>query len=409
MAVLVVEHNIKIVPAIVAVGYNRADSLERLLQSIAEARYDRDDIPLVISLDYCKDQQDVIRVAEAFDWQHGEKIVRTHETNLGLRRHILSCGDLAQTYGGVIILEDDIVVSPAFYHYAIEAMNHYDGDSHIAGTALYSHAFNGYARERFTPLRNGYDVYFGQFSVTWGQAWTASQWQQFRSWYGQQPDSLPDREDVPAMINVWGKNSWGKYFVHYLVDQDLSYVMPYDAVTTCYADAGENIKNATMDHQTILASAGPSEYRFPDYADGVHYDLFFENRDLEPAIREQYNLQEMDRILVDLYGLRTGSWETDYVLTPRQLSHPVVGSYGRLMRPLEMNVLLRAQGQEFYLYQVPGGQLQLSGEKRQPSYAHLNYDAEGMPWQNAVRYGVRRGYYGAIETLRYYLHCLTHH
>lgn len=396
-------------PAIVAVGYNRADSLERLLQSVSRAHYEHDNITLVISLDYCADQQDVIRIAESFIWPHGDKIIRTHEANLGLRRHILSCGDLALTYGGVIILEDDIVVSPAFYHYAIEAMNHYDGDPHIAGTALYSHAFNGYARERFTPLRNGYDVYFGQFSVTWGQAWTASQWQQFRSWYGQQPDSLPDREDIPTMINLWGKNSWGKYFVHYLVDRDLSYVMPYEAVTTCYADAGENIKNATMDHQTILASKGPLEYRFPDYEDGVHYDVFFENRDLESAIREQFDLQATDRILIDMYGLRMGSWETEYVLTPRQLSYPTVGSYGCLMRPLEINVLLRAHGQEFHLYQVPGGHLQFPNSKSRLSYARLNYEAEGMPWQNAVRYGFKRGYYGAIETIRYYLHRLTHH
>lgn len=396
-------------PAIVAVGYNRADSLERLLQSIGRARYEHDDITLVISLDYCADQQEVLRVAETFIWQYGNKIVRTHEVNLGLRRHILSCGDLALIYGGVIILEDDIVVSPAFYRYAELAMNRYDGDLRIAGIALYSHAFNGYARQRFTPLWNGYDVFFGQFSVTWGQAWTARQWQQFRSWYDAHLDSLPDRMDMPAMINTWGRNSWGKFFVHYLLDQNRYYVMPYDAMTTCYADAGENIKNATMDHQTILAWDGPAAYRLPDYADGVHYDLFFENQDLEQTVREQNGLQDSDHVLIDLYGLRTGEWKADYILTSRTLTYPLVASYAVHMRPIEVNILYRARGQSLHLYQIPDGQLTLTAGKGDHSYARLNYEAEGMPWQSAIKYGIIRGWYGAWETAALYLRRLTKH
>lgn len=398
-----------IVPAIVAVGYNRADSLHRLLQSIAGARYDREDIPLVISLDYCADQQEVIDVATQFEWQHGEKIVRTHESNLGLRAHVLSCGDLAEEYGGVIILEDDIVVSPAFYHYTVQAMNRYDGDPRVAGTALYSHAFNGYARQRFRALRNGDDVYFGQFGVSWGQAWTASQWRQFRDWYATQPDPLPDRQDLPQAINTWGRNSWGKYFIHYLLDLDQYYVMPYDAVATCYADAGENIKNATLDHQTILAEAGPEEYRLPTYENGVHYDLFFENRDLENTIRIQHGLPDTASILIDLYGLRTGTWAADYILTTRTLPYPRIGSYALHMRPMEMNVLLDAPGQDITLYQVTDGRLVLSEEVVGHSYARLNYEAEGMPWQDAIKYGLMRGWYGAIATLQLYVRRMTKH
>lgn len=398
-----------ITPAIVAVGYNRADSLQRLLTSIGSAHYQRNDITLVISLDYCEDQQDVIQTAERFEWQYGNKIVRTHETNQGLRKHILSCGDLALVYGGVIILEDDIVVSPAFYDYTEKAMNHYAGDDHIAGIALYSHAFNGYARQRFCAVHNGYDIYYGQFGVSWGQGWTASQWQQFRSWYDQQPDSLPDRQDLPLSINSWGRNSWGKYFIHYLLEYNKYYVMPYEAVATCYADAGVNIKNATLDHQTRLALRAADTYRFPAFEDGIHYDIFFENQDLADAIRSQQRLQDTDRILIDLYSLRSGHWDADYILTPRRLSYTVVDSYGCLMRPIDMNVLTHVQGQEFYLYHVPDGHLELTQSKRHQAYARLNYEAEGMPWQDAAKYGVLRGYYGAMATLHYYMRRMMHH
>lgn len=392
-----------IIPAIVAIGYNRPDSLHRLLRSIGQANYDREDITLVISLDYCNDQQKVIDVAEQFEWQHGKKIIRTHKANMGLRAHVLSCGDLALIYGGVIILEDDIVVSPAYYHYTFRAMNHYEGDPHIAGTALYSHAFNGYARQRFTPLHNGYDAFYAMFGVSWGQAWSASQWQQFRSWYDQHSGPLPYREDLPLSINTWGKKSWGKYFLHYQLDQKKYYVIPYCAVATCYADAGENIKSATLDHQTFLAINGPEEYRFPTFEESVHYDLFFENQDLVDVVREQYDLPDTAKILIDLYGLRAGSWKADYILTTRTLPYIQIGSYALHMRPIEMNVILRASGQGIRLYKVTKGQLMLSEKKIDHSYGRLNYEAEGMPWQSALKYGFIRAWYGGIATLQFYI------
>ena len=88
--------------AIVTVGYNRLNSIKRLLQSLTEAHYNIDDVPLVISIDASGDEElyDYVR---NYEWVHGQKYVIIHETRLGLREHIFSCGDLTQYFKGIIL------------------------------------------------------------------------------------------------------------------------------------------------------------------------------------------------------------------------------------------------------------------------------------------------------------------
>ena len=52
--------------ALVAVGYNRPDSIEQLLQSLLRAEYENDRVDLVISLDKGQRQQEIVSVAEEF-------------------------------------------------------------------------------------------------------------------------------------------------------------------------------------------------------------------------------------------------------------------------------------------------------------------------------------------------------
>ena len=95
-------------PAIVVVTYNRPDSLTRLLGSLSKARYP-DGVPLVISIDGGGNRErKVVKTAEEFPWPHGKKKVICHEKNLGLREHILSCGDLTERYDSEILLGIDI-------------------------------------------------------------------------------------------------------------------------------------------------------------------------------------------------------------------------------------------------------------------------------------------------------------
>src|SRR4051812_782733 len=97
-------------PAIVISAYNQPASLSRLLASVESAIYTAADIPLIISIDK-SDEPEVRAIAEAFHWKHGDKRIILHEAPLGLKQHILSCGNLSLVYGAILLLEDDLLVS----------------------------------------------------------------------------------------------------------------------------------------------------------------------------------------------------------------------------------------------------------------------------------------------------------
>ena len=141
-------------PAIVAVGYNRPESMKRLLQSVCAADYPYNDITLIVSIDQCEMSDMVEAAARSVEWTHGALHVIRYSERQGLRNHILCCGDLSQKYGAVIILEDDLWVAPSFYNYTLSAVNRYHNEKKLAGIALYSHSWNGYASQPFQPARN---------------------------------------------------------------------------------------------------------------------------------------------------------------------------------------------------------------------------------------------------------------
>ena len=175
-------------PAIVAIGYDRPQALQRLLSSIESARYAEDIHPvLVISIDN-SGRDDVIEVARRFEYTHGEKVIMARPERMGLRSHVLSCGDLTEKYGSIIVLEDDIFVSPQFYSYACAALDHAEKDDRIGAVSLYDHRFNVHRRESFGAIDDGYDNYYLQLASSWGQAYTKKQWDDFKEWYEKNKD-----------------------------------------------------------------------------------------------------------------------------------------------------------------------------------------------------------------------------
>ena len=311
-------------PAIVVVTYNRIYSLKRLLNSIANAYYEEKNIPLIISIDYSDVNKEVLEIAEGFKWLYGEKIIIQHKENIGLRKHIVECGNYSRNYGAVIILEDDLVVAPNFYNYASKAQRYYQDDDRIAGVALYSHEWNGYERSSFSPVVKNGDVYFGQFSITWGQCWTEKQWNSFEQWYISHP-KLKKQRNMPEQIYNWSEKSWGKYFVYYIIESNKYYVIPYIALSTCFSEVGEHATNASSDHQVRL-NFGIQEYRFLAFEEGVHYDIFFENIDLIQELSKYTNGNK--KICVDLYGNKTLiENKCDYVLTMNRMNAKVIKEF----------------------------------------------------------------------------------
>lgn len=169
-------------PVIVVVAYNRPQSLKRILKFIGNAKYPDKNVPLIISIDK-GDNEEVLNIANDFVWEYGEKIVDYQKENLKLRKHILKCGNWSKKFGSVIILEDDLIVSPYFYAYAQKALSFSTDKHYIGGISLYNHRWNVNVSEPFEISDDPFDNWYFQFASSWGEAWTKEQWISFLEWY----------------------------------------------------------------------------------------------------------------------------------------------------------------------------------------------------------------------------------
>ncbi len=258
---------------IVVVGYNRADAMERVLRSLSRAQYDYTDIRLVVSIDHSGNEE-VVHTAEVFEWKYGEKEVIYRPERLGLRKHIISCGDMTEKYDTVMILEDDIYVSPDFYNYAMQTLEKYGDHPQVAGIALNTKRELLESVYPFFPLRTGYDIYFQQFATSWGQVWNRRMWTGFKKWY-EEHQTLPFHRDVLPQIQNYPDTSWAKFYQTYIVDQGKYFVYSYDSLTTNFGDAGQHFADSASSVQSVLFY-GKKQYRMPEFEEGIKYDIYGE-------------------------------------------------------------------------------------------------------------------------------------
>jgi hypothetical protein len=367
-------------PAIVVIAYNRHHSLSRLLASLSSAKYPAQDIRLVISVDH-SDNPKVLETAELFRWNHGSKEVIAHTEHMGLRKHVLSCGDLIERLGSAIFLEDDLYVSPVFYAYASECLQRYALDKKIAGISLYAHRTNVNCFCPFEPINDGTDVFFLQFASSWGQAWTAEQWSGFHAWYDEAPRSVSGQDDIPPFVIGWPASSWLKYFIKYMVDKDLYFVYPRNSLTSNYSDPGTHRRRASSLFQVPLQIRQPAEgWRFTNFDKSISiYDVFFE---LVPAsIAGLVPHMDATKLTIDLYGTKPlGRIKTSHMLTCRPCRTPI-SSFGCSLKPRDANVLFGSPGNRFFLAET-GNVCEMPSR---PQW-EVEYDLNLVPQRTLYRY-----------------------
>lgn len=369
-------------PAIVAIGYNRAESIKRLLNSLNNAIYDCDDIKLIISIDHSKKENDqknleVLEAANSFVWNHGDKEVIYREKNMGLRPHVLACGDLANKYGSIIMLEDDIFVSPVFYKYACQALNFSRDKEYISGISLYNHRMNFQTREMFYPIEDGYDNWYLKFPQSWGQAWTAEQWNGFKRWYDSNSGITLAGDDMPPSVSNWPETSWMKYFARYMISSNKFHLYPRNSLTTNFCDVGTNASNTDLSFQVPLYHSFDRPFVFSDIQQSsAVYDQFFENVNLYRHLNIPW-----DKLTVDLYGHRPTPGQ-GYLLSRKHLDFRIEKSFGCIQRPLEVNIMNNIPGNNFYLYNLSET---CRNKFTSPEHMPVNYDFKGLTTKKEIR------------------------
>lgn len=331
--------------AIILPCYNRIEALKELCATLKKADYLGDKVDLVFSIDY-SGTDIVSRFANSYNWPYGNKRVIIHEHNIGLRNNILFCGDLTSEYDAVIIIEDDLEVTPSFYRYAKQAAEFYDNDDRIAGVSIFAYHLEELTISEFYPYYEGYDGCFIQWASSWGQLWTRKHWKGFRDWYSEDMDI--SNINMPKRVKEW-KKSWKKYYIAYLVETNKYFVFPFLSHIYNGNKAGGVHTSGTEPIIEVITSSPLDltirDYHFAKLDDVEHkYDVFFQHEPLYVYVQGKSYFCEFD-----LYGHKEKP-EMPYIITSRNCSKTIIiESFDCGMIPFEQNIILNKKGKNYHL------------------------------------------------------------
>ena len=377
--------------AIVVVGYNRKESLSRLITSIKEAEFYEDRVDLIISLDKSNIENDMIAMANTVEWSQGDKRIRTFPERQGLRSHILQCGDLTDEYDAVIVLEDDLIVSKGFYSYVKQCLNYYQDDDRIAGISLYSFQVSPGVLRPFQPASAGYDVFLLSFAQSWGQCWTRKMWVSFKEWYSKQVGHLESNGIMPDYIEKWDDRSWLKYYMKYTAENGLYFVYPYISLTTNFTESGEHNSASNASFQVPLLESDMT-YRFPPKGNEILYDSF-----MERIFSKDTCLHLNGKIVIDLYGMKSSFNDNDYLISTREHPYTIIEELGLNFRPHEENIRFWNKGKGIFVYDL---RKPTRGIPKADKSLVMQYDLRAIGWKKVLRYGI----HGMLDTVYRKLH-----
>ncbi len=328
-------------PTIVVIAYNRESSLKRLLDSVSHGVYPDNNVTLVISIDKSENKA-VEQTACAFNWPFGPKKIIIREQHLGLKAHVITCGDLSEEFGTVILLEDDLIVSPHFYCYATTAIQYYATDYLIAGVSLYSYHVTENGFRPFFPLEDSNDVHFIQLPSSWGQVFTKLQWGAFKEWFSKNGNR--SLSNLPDYIRQWSQSSWKKHFVQYMIENNLFFVYPRISLSTNFSEPGVNSVQRGL-FQVPLANTEHLWAFCPFSQSRSKYDSSFEpTPDTLKAFLPELTRYDFE---CDLYGTKNlENISHPYLISSKLCAKPTI-SFGNDLISASQNLLYRSTG-SFY-------------------------------------------------------------
>ncbi len=158
-------------------AYNRPDHLRKLLESLIACRR-LDECVVHFFCDGAKKPEHEESVMSARKVVHEYAIRLTaniveQNENLGLARSIVKgVTELCERYGRVIVLEDDLILHPAFLDFMLQSLDRYENDDRVAQVAGF-----------VFPIKNtsAADAFFLPLTTSWGWATWDRAWKSF-SW-----------------------------------------------------------------------------------------------------------------------------------------------------------------------------------------------------------------------------------
>lgn len=326
--------------AIVITAYNRPAPLEKLLKSLSNLMIDTDKkIDLIITIDN-NGTEEVNRIAEQYEWTHGEKRVVIHGNRLGLKKHFLWVGDRTEEYDSIIFLEDDLIVSPHLYSYYEQLLPKYYDDPRVAGMALYSPALCEFDHKKFYPVEDGYSVYFLQHPY-WGTVWFKNEWREFKEWLSSEYEYRPQL--LPQAIVNWRDTSFKKTYIQFIIEKNKTFVYPRVSLVSNAGASGEHNTKALCEYEVKLM-VGQGNLFLPALSESLSvYDAFFE---LDSEILAKYFNVDPKELTINVRGLKKETLK--YELTNAK-PDKFIRAFTAQMKPMETAVFMNVEGTGLYL------------------------------------------------------------
>ena len=314
--------------AIVLVAYNRSESLKLLMDSLLNVKINQE-IPLIISIDN-NGTNEVNQIANEYNWPYGEKTVVIHNHKKGLVNHFIWAGNQTEFYENVIILEDDLLVSPGLVSFSTQLIDFFKNDAQVAAVSLYNPIINQLTGTRFYQIPEGNDVYFLQ-QPYWGNIWFRDKWQQFAKYL----DTYKENKALlPKNIAIW-RESFKKIYIQFLIENEFYMATPRTSIVTNQCIAGLHSSGRSGYFHTAVET---EEYTYKLKAcksSLARYDAFME---IEGASLKHFNktisLYEFD---VDINGTRF-NYTNEYVLTTKPAKKSIM-TFSSIMKPQELSIL----------------------------------------------------------------------
>eukprot|EP00923_Selenidium_pygospionis_P056199 GHVN01097868.1.p1 GENE.GHVN01097868.1~~GHVN01097868.1.p1 ORF type:complete len:299 (+),score=7.63 GHVN01097868.1:188-1084(+) len=209
--------------------WNRPQSLSRLLDSVKNADYYSDIVDVKFVVDGEPDPT-VLELVSNFSWAHGTKTVHKNHVWVGLEKNMIRAWDGGDDYKHALFLEDDVELSPQFYHYYKRLIQHHEHEfeaNRLAGLSLYTPRKNEMSRINMIQLLNtirSSDHFLLGIPCSWGGIYFNHHWKQFLEYYHENR-SNPLKRLRASFSNKWNR-SWKKYFIEYMYHNELYFLYP---------------------------------------------------------------------------------------------------------------------------------------------------------------------------------------
>lgn len=179
---------------VVMFGFKRADCLQASFQALSKCP-EFFDTSIFVYVDGARNEAELPQVLEVRDvvsgWaaNHPRMVIHFREANLGLASSVregvtATCAE----FGSAIVLEDDILVSPAFLTFMNAGLNQFADDNRIMGINAYTYGpLRGFPHDKAGAMR---------FSHPWGWATWARTWQSFMDFWHKGDFAFIDSQSV---------------------------------------------------------------------------------------------------------------------------------------------------------------------------------------------------------------------